>query len=146
MDHRYMNFDFTGEGKYELVNEGQQTVVVEDVTMETSKNGNSMVLFKLRAKNGGLLYHYCLNEEKKRWMLKKTLEAVTGECQPSGKVMIDLDQILGNALKVNVIHEEYNGITRAKVEDVVISEQVSPGQTKIDEFESGEVLGENAPF
>jgi len=117
-------FDFTGEsdGNFPIADEGEQTVKVEAISEEISKSGNPMWLFKLRSKNGGLLYHYCLNQPKKRWMLKKTIESITGQKQPLGEITIDLDNLIGEDFKVLVIHEDYAGVKRAKVADVLIGE------------------------
>jgi hypothetical protein len=138
-------FDFTGENDYAIADEGIQTATVEEITEETSKNGNPMVLFKLRTKNGGLLYHYCLDLEKKRWMLKRTLEAITGQKQPSGPVTIDFDNLIGERIKVEVFHEDYAGQTRAKVGNVIVPED--PGKVKADEFDGEDVVGDGpCPF
>lgn len=137
-----MDFEFDSDL---IAEEGPQTVRVEGISEETSSNSNPMFLFKLRSKNGGLLRHYCLNVPNKRWMLKKTIEAITGQKQPSGPVHIDERDLVGRELKVLVEHETYRGKTQAKIVDVISEDVVSPGQTNLDEF-SGEVLGEGAPF
>lgn len=137
-------FDFTGENDYSVAEEGIQIATVEAVSEETSKQGNPMILFKLRAKNGGLLYHYCLDLEKKRWQLKRTLEAITGTKQPSGPVTVDLDALVGEKIKVEVFHEDFGGSVQAKVKKIIPIDQVAPGQAKIDDF--ADLESENAPF
>lgn len=134
-----MRFDFTGETDgFAVAKEGEQLVTVEEISEETSKQGNPMVLFKLRSGNGGLLYHYCLNTATKRWMLKKTLEAITRTKIPSGPVNVEFDNLIGEQLKVSVEHETYNGVKKGKVVDVILSE---------DEFSSGKVVGKGTvPF
>jgi len=128
-------FDFTGEtdGNFPIAEEGAQLVKVEEVSEEIARSGNPMFLFKFRSKNGGLLYHYCLNVPKKRWMLKKTIEAITGQKQPAGEVTIELNNLIGEDVKVTVEHEDYAGVKRAKVVDVLVGDLVAPGQESFPE-------------
>lgn len=134
--------DFTNETDFALAEAGEQTVELEDVYPKQSSNGKDMVVFEFKAKNGGRIYHNCMNEEKNRWMLKKTLEAVTGRIQPHGPISFDSFDLVGKRLKVNVFHEEYvnkygNKTKSAKISDVIPGEQVSPGQKSfIEDLES----------
>jgi hypothetical protein len=139
--------DFTNTRQFPLAKEGEQWVLVEDVYPKQSKSGKDMVVFEFRTSNEAKLFHNCMNEETNRWMLKKTLEAITGRSQPHGPVTINTEELIGQKVKVYVIHEEYQGNTKARVEDVIPDDEIAPGQMEIDKFESGEVLGnESAPF
>jgi len=122
-----INTDFTNEEDFVLTPEGIQKVEVEDVYEQTSKTGKQMVVFELRAKNGGKLFHNCMNEEGIRWMLKKVLHAITGIKPPKGPVKIYENNLIGKELEVDVFHDDWNGTARAKVKDVVVPvEETSP--------------------
>lgn len=112
--------DFTNVEEFELPKEGQHLVTVVAVSPMQSSKGNDMILFELETKKGWKLYHYCLNTESNRWMLKKTLEAITGEYQPKGPIWVNTDDLVGKILKIEVVHEKYEGKLRAKVSDVII--------------------------
>jgi hypothetical protein len=116
-----------GDG-FPIAGEGKQTVRVDAVYPQQSKSGKNMVVFEFSARNGAKLFHYCMNEGDNRWMLKKTLTAITGKKQPSGPVSFDTDDLLGRELKVQIFHETWEGKTRAKVGDVIPSKDISPGQ------------------
>ena len=132
-----MKFDFSGEENRDFpdIEDGEHVVEVESVTEETSKAGNPMILFKLRAKNNCLIFHRCINLPKKRWMLKKTIEAILGKEQPSKEVYINLDDLVGEEVKVVIKHDDYG----PKVSDILL----------YDQFNSGEIIGRKgdiAPF
>jgi len=115
-----MDFDFSHEEDFVLVSEGIHKVRVESIEEKTASTGTAMVVFKLRVQGGGLLWHQCTNEETKRWMLKKTLHAITGKKPPKGPILIDENDLIDQEFEVEVFHDFYKGMKRAKVKDVIV--------------------------
>lgn len=128
-------FDFSNTDDFPLLDEGEHIVKVDNVyEQDSKKNGRPMVVFEFVAKSGERLFHYCMNEETNRWMLKKTLSAILGQELPKGPVDVDFEDLIGRRLKVLVWHDNYEGQKRAKVKDIIKGDQVSPGQTKVEDF------------
>lgn len=128
--------DFTGTGEFNLPSIGEHIATVKSITPMESKKGSPMVKFEFDI-NGYRVYHYCLDTPAQngkppiRWMFKKTIEAITAVALPSGPVEIDFLPLIGKKIKVIIKHEDYQGKTQAKVEDVIVPELISPGQTDI---------------
>jgi hypothetical protein len=141
----YIKSHFPEDKPFELLTEGEHTVRVETVSQRTSKSGNDMVVFELKSiPEGQLLWLYCMNTGTNRWMLKKTIHAITGTIQPSGEINISVDNLLGRRLKVEIQHEMYQGKKQAKVADVIIQESNAPGQMSIEE--EVDMMSEDLPF
>lgn len=121
-----INTDFTHEEDFALAPEGIQKVEVENVYEKDASTGKRMVVFELRAENGGKLFHNCMNEEGIRWMLKKMLHAITGIKPPKGPVKIYEDDLIGKEIEIEVYHDDWNGTARAKVKDVVVPAEEEP--------------------
>lgn len=113
--------NFPEDKEYPLLPEGEHLVKVNKITEMQSKTGKSMVLFELLSvpDNVGLRL-YAMNEGDNRWMLKKTLHAITGQPQASGDVEFSENELEGNRFKVIIKHEEYNGKPQAKIKDVIV--------------------------
>lgn len=129
--------DFTNTEDRGLPPEGENRVVVKSVYEKDSQKGEKMVVFEFGTSVGWTLYHYCMNTGTNRWMLKKTLEGITGVKQPKGPVRFDTDDLIGKILRVDVYHERYNGKMTAKVGDIIVEEG---------EAVKAEAEGENLPF
>lgn len=128
----YIRSSFPNDKEFPVLDEGEYTAKVDAISEKMSKTGKSMVVFELKeVVSGQLLWLYCMNEGDNRWMLKKVIQAITGQIQPSGDVNIAIDDLLGRRIKVIVAHEMYNGKKTAKIKDVIVTEAISPGQTTI---------------
>jgi hypothetical protein len=137
----YISSRFPEDREFKLLPEGEQIVSVINVSQRQSKAGKDMVVFELKAiPDGQLLWHYCLNTGDNRWMLKKTIQAITGILQPTGDVNIAIDDLLNRRMKVEIAHEEYQGKMQAKIADVIIQEEVVTGQTPIEPMEGEDDL------
>ena len=64
-------------------------------------------------------------------MFKSLLQIIGMKCD--GKVAVDLDNMIGKSLNINVTHEEYNGQIRARVSDYL-----KPGAAKSDDDDEDE--------
>jgi len=116
---RPINTDFSNTDDFALAEEGVQNVRVEKVYEKVSKNGKEMVVFELKAMNGGRIFHNCMNYEGCRWMLKKTIHAITKVNPEKGAMSFDPDEFVGKEMRVNVFHDDFNGRVSAKIKDVL---------------------------
>jgi len=120
---------------FPLVEEGVQNTTIEKCYENKSKGGNNQVVFELRTSSGGRLWHYCVNEpDKNCWMFRKTIHAITGQKPEKGPFSFEPDDYVGESLKVEVFHDEFNGRISAKVKDVILSgDEGVPGSDKLSE-------------
>ena len=103
-----------------LLPEGQYTAKVISVEKTVSSKGNDMFVFKFNVQ-GLSLWHYCLSVPGKRWMLRKTLTAITGtEFRNDQEVVFDPDELFGKQCNVLVKHEEYKGQIKEKIKDIIM--------------------------
>jgi len=132
--------DFTGVNDFSIPPEGRTKVQVMDVYPYVAKSGKNSVIFELETESGFKLKHYCFNDvdnsgKTNRWMLKKTLEATTGEKQASGPVSFHPKDIVGKIFEIIIKHEPFTGTSgktwnTAKVLDVIVEDEIAPGQTE----------------
>jgi len=134
--------DFSKTEERGLPPEGINLVTVDKVYEKTSSQGNEMIVFELATRTSWTLYHYCMNTGNNRWMLKKTLEAITGIKQPKGEVYINTDDLIGKILKVEVFHDKYNSKMNAKVADVISEDSI----TGDDDIANAKTEDESLPF
>ena len=145
--------DFSKGCGYELIEEGIQEVEIMSMEESTVKSGkfagDPQVIFDLMANNGGRTKLFCTNSDRCRWQLKKVYQAVTEILPDSGPMTLYENEFIGKKIKVEIYHDEWNGKPSAKVKDIILPEIVSPGQTDINDFQSGELVGaegEPLPF
>ena len=74
------------------------------------------------------------------------METITGQKQPTGPVEFFEDDLKGKKVKAEIFHDEWNGQVRSKIKNL-ISNEVSPGQTEIEEAtDINEELEGDLPF
>lgn len=116
---RKIKIDMTGVEAYGKVGEGIHPAKIVEVEQTTSQAGDDMitVAFEVTAgpDKGGRVYDNFVLSQKALWKLKVLLKALGMKCD--GKLIVDLDRMIGKACDVEVFHDEYNGQKRAKVSD-----------------------------
>lgn len=116
---RTKKLDFTHVESFARCSEGIHTVKLIEITEAVSQNGDDMlkVTFEVisGADKGCRVFDNFTLIDKALWKFKQFL--VSAGVKADGKVAIDLDKLIGKVCDVNVIHEEYNGVTRAKIAD-----------------------------
>jgi len=109
---------FYGGNEYPLVPEGERILTITDVTEQTSKKGNEMVLVQLTDMNSGLTmdHHVVFIEEGSRGhgIPKKWLKVLTGSCD--GNNDFEPKEWLGKRIKGTVTHEESGQYTNARLD------------------------------
>lgn len=116
---RKVRMDFTGVESYSKASEGRHTVKVADIEQKTSSGGDDMLQFAFEvikgADKGSRIFDNFVLTDKALWKFKACLQALG--MKADGKIVIDLDKILGKVCDIEVFHEEYNGQLRAKISD-----------------------------
>lgn len=114
-----MKLDFSGVEAFVKCAEGQHVVKLTEIEENESQAGNDMLSATFKVvkgpSTGATLYDNFVLTEKALWKLQSFLTAVG--IKADGKVMLDLDKLIGKMCIVEVEHEEYEGKTRAKIQE-----------------------------
>lgn len=115
---RKLKADFTGVENFVKCTEGEHVVVLKEIEEKASSAGNEMLAVTFEVSKGtckgAKLYDNFVLTEKALWKLKSYLEVVG--VKADGKIVIDLDKLIGKVCIVDVIHEEYNGNMKARID------------------------------
>lgn len=116
---RKMKVDFTGVESYQRVSEGIHRAKISEIQKKTSQGGDQMLQVAFEVikgdDKGNKVFDSLVLTDKALWKFKSLLQVLNMKCE--GKVAVDLDNMIGKVLDINVIHEEYNGVTRAKISE-----------------------------
>ena len=114
-----MKLDFSGIEAYVRCEEGQHIVKLIEIEETESQAGNDMLNATFQVtkgtSSGAKLYDNFVLTEKALWKLQSFLTAIG--MKADGKVVIDLDKLIGKTCIVEVAHEEYDGKTRARIQE-----------------------------
>lgn len=114
---RVKKVDFTGVDTFTRCEEGQHVAKLSKLEDKQSQSGDDMLVgvFEviLGESKGSRVYENFHLTQKALWKLKSFLEAVGVKAE--GKIKIDLDKLVGRQCIIEVGHEEYNGVTRARI-------------------------------
>lgn len=114
-----LKLDFTGVENYGKVAEGQHVAKIASAEVKQSQGGNDMIVVAFEvtkgSDKGNRAYENYPLADNALWKLKGLLQAIGLKCD--GKVQLDLDKLTGKVCLIEVVHEEYNGSTRAKVQE-----------------------------
>lgn len=125
-----MKLDFSGVEAYVKCAEGRHLVKLTAIEETESQAGNDMLnaTFKVvkGQSTGAILYDNFVLTEKALWKLQSFLKAVGMRAE--GRITLDLDNLVGKTCLVDVEHEEYDGKTRARIQDFI-----SPKKDEADE-------------
>lgn len=117
---RRMKLDFTGVESFQKASEGEHVCKIASADVKQSQGGNDMIVvayevIKGEDKGARVFENYPLVDTA-LWKLKGMLQVLG--MKADGKVQLDLDKLIGRTLIVVVKHEEYDGKTRARVDDL----------------------------
>lgn len=116
-----MKLDFTGVEAYVKCAEGQHVAKLVEIEETESQAGNDMLsaTFQVTKGNstGAKLYDNFVLTEKALWKLQSFLNAIG--MKADGKIVLDLDKLIGKTCIVEVAHEEYDGKTRARIQEFI---------------------------
>ena len=113
--------DLTGVENFQRCSEGIHTVKIATAEAKQSQGGNDMIVVAFEvtkgADKGSRVYENFPLIDTALWKLKGLLQAIG--MKADGKVSVDLDKLIGKVCNINVIHEEYEGKLRARVESIM---------------------------
>ena len=116
---RKVKVDMTGVESYSKASEGIHTAKVAEILEKTSQGGDDMLQFAFEIikgdDKGSRVFESFVLTDKALWKLKSFLQAVG--MKADGKLVLDLDKLIGKICDIEVFHEEYNGQKRAKISD-----------------------------
>lgn len=134
---RKKKLDFTGIEAYVKCAEGQHVVKLIDLEETESQAGNDMLIATFQvvkgASTGAKLYDNFVLTEKALWKLQSFLVAVG--MKADGKIVLDLDKLIGKQCIVEVAHEEYEGKTRARIQEFIKLATASDDDEDVDDDE-----------
>lgn len=132
---RKVKVDFTNVEAFQRASEGIHHVKISDIQEKNTQGGDPMlqVAFEIVSGDdkGVKVFDNLVLTDKALWKFKSLLQIIGMKCD--GKVAVDLDNMIGKTLNINVTHEEYNGQTRARVSDYL-----KPGAAKSDDDDEDE--------
>lgn len=136
---RKVKIDFTNVEAFQRASEGVHHVKISDIQEKNTQGGDPMlqVAFEILSGDdkGVKVFDNLVLTDKALWKFKSLLQIIGMKCD--GKVAVDLDNMIGKTLNINVTHEEYNGQIRARVSDYL-----KPGATKSDDDEDEDSFDE----
>lgn len=116
---RKVKIDFTNVEAFQRASEGVHHVKISDIQEKNTQGGDPMlqVAFEIVSGDdkGVKVFDNLVLTDKALWKFKSLLQIIGMKCD--GKVAVDLDNMIGKTLNINVTHEEYNGQIRARVSD-----------------------------
>lgn len=143
--NRKVKLDMTGVESYTRCPEGEHLARVKKAEMGTVQgSGDDCIkavfeVIKGDGKGCNVFETFSLSE-KALWKLKSFLSAIGLKCD--GKFQLDLDKVEGKICVIDVIHEEYNGQKRAKIDSYLKQssddEDEDEDETEDDEDEEDE--------
>lgn len=121
---RKVRVDLTGVESYTRCPEGEWLARLKKIDVgEVQGSGDDALkaqfeVIKGEAKGNTVFETFSLSE-KALWKLKSFLDAVG--MKSDGKLNLDLDKMEGKICIIEVIHDEYNGVKRAKINSYIKS-------------------------
>jgi hypothetical protein len=116
-----INVDFSGTTAQGLVDKGIYQAVVKSAEPGMSQNNAPKITFKFEILDGPfqgrILFLTNTLQSHALFSFRKTLEAL-GVDVPQSAMGIDTRKLVGGQLNIQVDHEEYQGVLKAKVVDV----------------------------
>ena len=114
---RKRKFDFTGVPAYKRCEEGIHTAQLIQIDDKETQNGDDMLVCQFKVikgdSEGAVVYDNLVLTDKALWKFKLVLESLGVAAE--GKVVVDLDKLIGKTCDIEVAHEEYNGQLRARI-------------------------------
>lgn len=148
MASKKVRVDFTGVESFNRASEGQHVAKIATADMRESQGGNDMIsvafeVTKGQDKGARVFENYSLAENA-LWKLKGMLQAIGMKCE--GKVQLDLDKLVGKVCIIEVSHEEYEGKTRARIQECrKLAAAAEDDEDEVDEDEFDDDEEEETP-
>lgn len=136
---RKRKFDFSNVESFTRCAEGQHTAKIVEVQENTTQAGDDMLTMAFEVirgdSKGARVYDNFVLTDKALWKLKQLLQVVGVKCD--GKIALDLDKLVGKICDIAVYHEEYNGKTKARIDEYIALKHEADDDDE-DEFDDEE--------
>ena len=113
---RVISVDMSDAGGSFKCRDGIYGATVEEITQEESQEGNDYLLWHITVDNGSKLLHNTSLLPQSLWNLRQTMEACGMEV-PESTLDIDLDDLEGSQLGIEVENEVFQGKKRPRIVD-----------------------------
>lgn len=114
---RKKKLDFSNVQSYKRCEEGIHTAKLVALEDKETQSGDDMLAATFEVikgeSEGARVFDNFVLTEKALWKFKMALVAMG--VAADGKVVIDLDKLIGKSCDIEVAHEEYNGQVRARI-------------------------------
>lgn len=114
---RKVKVDLTGVESFIRAEEGQHLAKLAKIEEKQAESGTDMLVAQFEvikgSSKGARVYENFPLSEKALWKLKQYLEAIGKKAE--GKIALDLDALEGSTCIIEVAHEEYKGVPKAKI-------------------------------
>lgn len=116
---RKRKFDMSKVESFKRCAEGIHTAKIVEVQENTTQAGDDMLTMAFEVIRGdskdARVYDNFVLTDKALWKLKQLLQALGVKCD--GKIVLDLDRLVGKVCDITVYHEEYNGKLKARIDE-----------------------------
>lgn len=137
---RKRKFDMSKVESFKRCSEGIHTAKIVEVQENTTQAGDDMLTMVLEVikgdSKGARVYDNFVLTDKALWKLKQLLQAIGMKCD--GKIVLDLDKLVGRVCDIAVYHEEYNGKLKARIDEYTALQGSSGDEDEVDEEEDDE--------
>lgn len=127
--------------------EGVHTAKIVEVQENTTQAGDDMLTMAFEVikgdSKGAKVYDNFVLTDKALWKLKQLLQAIGVKCD--GKIILDLDKLIGKVCDILVYHEEYNGKTKARIDEYTPIKRQTEDDEDEDELEDEDDTEEEEP-
>lgn len=139
---RRRKIDMTNVESFVRCTEGEHIAKLVEVQENTTQAGDDMLtcVFEVikGSSKGARVYDNFVLTDKALWKLKQLLQAFG--IKADGKIVLDLDKLVGKICNITVYHEEYNGKTKARIDEYTVIESANDEEDEdFDEDEDEEV-------
>lgn len=115
---RKIKLDMTNVESFNRAPEGRFRAKLKSIEEATTQGGDDALkaVFELTSGEGKgcLVFETFTLTEKALWRLKAYLTAIG--VKASGRISLDLDKLVGKVCELEIIHEEYDGKKRARID------------------------------
>lgn len=147
---RKVKVDFSGVQAYKRCEEGIHTAKLIQINEGTTQGGDDMLKATFEVtkgeSQGARVFDNFVLTEKALWKLKLFLTEIGVKSE--GKIVLDLEKLVGKTVNIDVTHEEYNGQLRARINSYSSATTAPVDDDFDDEFdddEEEEEVQEEAP-
>lgn len=143
---RKRKFDMSKVESFKRCAEGIHTAKIVEVQENTTQAGDDMLTMAFEVIRGdskdARVYDNFVLTDKALWKLKQLLQALGVKCD--GKIVLDLDRLVGKVCDITVYHEEYNGKLKARIDEyTAIKRESSDDEDDYDDDEDDEAEAED---